>query len=76
MRRNERYSKDSRESRTDTDTDTDTYTDTDTDTYTDTYTDGNGKIICRYTLSKHIIILKREKQRRKIQNLRKVVTQR
>ena len=74
MRRNERYSKDSRESRTDTDTDT--YTDTDTDTYTDTDTDGNGKIICRYTLSKHIINLKREKQRRRLQNLRKVVTQR
>ena len=60
MRRNGRYLKDSRESLTDTDTDT----------------DRKGKRICRYTLFKHIINLKREKQRRKIQNLRKVVTQR
>ena len=64
MRRNGRYSKDSRESLTGTDTDT------------DTDTDRKGKRICRYTLSKHIINLKREKQRKKIQNLRKVVTQR
>ena len=68
MRRNERYSKDSRENHTGTDTETDTDTDTDTDR--------KGKRICRYTLFKHIINLKREKQRRKMQNLRKVVTQR
>ena len=61
MRRNGRYSKDSRESRTGTDTDTDI--------------DRKGKRICRYTLSKHIINLKR-KTEGKIQNLRKVVTQR